>query len=92
MIEKLIQTFLNSPSLKLMIVFIFISFLFNFSSLPSLPPFASVYSESIQQETKPHHIQSQASYVGQQQQQQHQQQPNKVVAKASGHFANNQIE
>src|SRR5215216_2995853 len=68
-----------------MIVFIFISLLFNFSY--SSPPFTSVYSESIQQETKPHTILSQPSHVDQQQQQ-----PNKVIVEASGHFANNQIE
>jgi hypothetical protein len=81
----LIQTFLNVPLLKLTIVFIIsISLLF---TIFSSSPFAFVYSESIQKETKPHHTQSQTSHVDQQLQQ-----PNKVVVEASGHFANNQIE
>jgi hypothetical protein len=84
----LIQTFLYAHQLKLAIVFIIISisllFTIFYSSSPS--PFSSGYSESTQQETKPHGL-SQSSQVDQQQQQQ----PNKVI-EATGHFANNQIE
>jgi hypothetical protein len=83
MIHKLIQTFSDASILKLTIVFIFISFLYNFSSLTP-PPFTSVYSESIHHQTK-HHTPSQPSHLDQQQQ------LNKVI-EASGHFANNQIE
>jgi hypothetical protein len=83
----LIQTFLYAHQLKLAIVFIIISisllFTIFYSSSPS--PFSSGYSESTQQETKPHGL-SQSSQVDQQQQQ-----PNKVI-EATGHFANNQIE
>ena len=83
MIHKLIQTFFDASILKLTIVFIFISFLYNFSSLTP-PPFTSVYSESIHHQTK-HHTLSQPSHLDRQQQ------LNKVI-EASGHFANNQIE
>ena len=80
----MIQTFLNAPLLKLTIVFIISISLLSivFSSSYS---FSSGYSESIQQEIKPHTILSQTSHVDQQQQ------LNKVI-EASGHFANNQME
>jgi hypothetical protein len=83
MIHKLIQTFFDASILKLTIVFIFISFLYNFSSLTP-PHFTSVYSEPIHHQTK-HQILSQPSHLDRQQQ------LNKVI-EASGHFANNQIE
>ena len=83
----MIQTFLYAPQLKLALVFIIISISLLFTILYSSSPFSSGYSESTQQETKPHGL-SQSSHVDQQQQQQ---QPNKVI-EASGHFANNQIE
>ena len=83
MIHKLIQTFFDASILKLTIVFIFISFLYNFSSLTP-PPFTSVYSEPIHHQTK-HQTLSQPSHLDRQQQ------LNKVI-EASGHFANNQIE
>jgi hypothetical protein len=82
----LIQTFLYAPQLKLAIVFIIISISLLFTIFYSSSPFSSGYSESTQQETKPHGL-SQSSHVDQQQQQQ----PNKVI-EATGHFANNQIE
>ena len=76
-----------APQLKLAIVFIIIiSISLLFTIFYSSSPFSSGYSESIQQETKPHGL-SQSSHVEQQQQQQ----PNKVI-EATGHFANNQIE
>jgi hypothetical protein len=83
----LIQTFLYAPQLKLAIVFIIISISLLLTIFYSSSPFSSGYSESTQQETKPHGL-SQSSHVDQQQQQQ---QPNKVI-EATGHFANNQIE
>jgi hypothetical protein len=82
----LIQTFLYAPQLKLAIVFIIISISLLLTIFYSSSPFSSGYSESTQQETKPHGL-SQSSHVDQQQQQQ----PNKVI-EATGHFANNQIE
>ena len=75
-----------APQLKLAIVFIIISISLLFTIFYSSSPFSSGYSESTQQETKPHGL-SQSSHVEQQQQQQ----PNKVI-EATGHFANNQIE
>ena len=75
-----------APQLKLAIVFIIISISGLFTIFySSSSPFSSGYSESTQQETKPHGL-SQSSQVDQQQQQ-----PNKVI-EATGHFANNQIE
>ena len=81
----MIQTFLYAPQLKLAIVFIIISISLLLTIFYSSSPFSSGYSESTQQETKPHGL-SQSSQVEQQQQQ-----PNKVI-EATGHFANNQIE
>jgi hypothetical protein len=82
----LIQTFLYAPQLKLVIVSIIISISLLFTIFySSSSPFSSGYSESTQQETKPHGL-SQSSHIDQQQQQ-----PNKVI-EATGHFANNQIE
>jgi hypothetical protein len=78
----LIRPFLNASSLKLRTVFIISISLLLFTIFSS--SFSSVYSESIQQETKPH-TQYQPRHLDQQQQ------PNKVI-EAAGHFANNQIE
>lgn len=76
-----------APQLKLAIVFIIIiSISLLFTIFYSSSPFSSGYSESTQQETKPHGL-SQSSHIDQQKQQQ----PNKVI-EATGHFANNQIE
>lgn len=76
-----------APQLKLAIVFIIIiSISLLFTIFYSSSPFSSGYSESTQQETKPHGL-SQSSHIDQQQQQQ----PNNVI-EATGHFANNQIE